>query len=437
MIRVAGVGGIGLNGDVENTFNWAPRLGLTYQLNQKTVIRGGYGRSYDIGVFGSLFGHSVTQNLPVLSIQNLNAPENFDRVFNLAGGPPPPVFPDVPDSGEFPLPNGVFARALPEKQRPPHVDAFNLTVQRELTPTMSIEVGYVGNRGGNVFAGDGPAININQASINGYPGVPRNQRRPYFNAVRLDAGRRLLLQLRRRTAYDSLQAKLTKRFADGYSLQVNYTLQRAEQESGEYFQTPLPPAAGLFDTALNRGPADWDRTHNLVISLVAELPIGRGRAYLTDVSPAMNLLVGGWQFNANTFILSGLPFNVSYRNAGADRDTGPESSRSHRRSGGTGNARPVVQRHADRRVRERVRQASRRNVRQPRTERAARPGLLAGRRVDVQELRVRRGPGARGADRGGEPLQPRQSRQPRFGGRGSGQPEPERRPNHVNGVRRQ
>jgi hypothetical protein len=104
---------------------------------------------------------------------------------------------------------------------------------------------------------------------------------------------------------------------------VNYTLQKAEQDSGEYFQTPLAPAQGLFDTALNRGPADWDRTHNLVLSLVAELPIGRGRLYLSDVSPTVNLFVGGWQFNTNTFIQSGLPFNVTYRNAGADRDTGP------------------------------------------------------------------------------------------------------------------
>ena len=66
-IKVAGVGGNGLNGDIENKLNWAPRVGATYQFNDKTVIRGGYGRSYDMGVFGSLFGHSVTQNLPVLS----------------------------------------------------------------------------------------------------------------------------------------------------------------------------------------------------------------------------------------------------------------------------------------------------------------------------------------------------------------------------------
>jgi Carboxypeptidase regulatory-like domain/TonB dependent receptor len=322
LIRVAGVGGIGLNGDVENNLNWAPRVGAAYQINEKTVIRGGYGRSYDIGVFGSLFGHSVTQNLPVLSIQQLNAPENFDRVFNLATGPRSPDFPDVPSNGEFPLPDGVFARALPEKQRPPHVDAFNVMVQRELTQRMSVEVGYVGNRGGNVFAGDGPAININQASIIGFPGVPRNQRRPYFNAFEWTQDVDFFCNCAE-NSYDALQAKLTKRFSDGYSLQVNYTLQKAEQDSAEYFQTPLPPAAGLFDTALNHGPADWDRRHNLVFSLVAELPIGRGRTFLADASPAMDLLVGGWQINTNTFIQSGLPFNVTYRNAGADRDTGP------------------------------------------------------------------------------------------------------------------
>jgi outer membrane receptor protein involved in Fe transport len=61
-IRVAGVGGIGTNFNVENNFkNLAPRLGIAYQLTSKTVLRMGYGRSYDIGVFGSIFGHAVTQ----------------------------------------------------------------------------------------------------------------------------------------------------------------------------------------------------------------------------------------------------------------------------------------------------------------------------------------------------------------------------------------
>ena len=163
-IAVVGVGDIPQNGGVENKLNWAPRLGATYQVTEKTVLRGGYGRVYDIGVFGSLFGHSVTQNLPVLAVQELNAPSNFDRVFTLAQGPSAPTFPTVPSSGRFPLPDGVFARALPGKQRPPTVDAFNVTVQHQLTSTMSIEAGYVGNRGRDVFAGDGPAIRLRRST---------------------------------------------------------------------------------------------------------------------------------------------------------------------------------------------------------------------------------------------------------------------------------
>src|SRR5438132_1212878 len=126
-IRVAGVSGIGLNGDVKNSLNWAPRVGITYQVNDKTVLRSGYGRSYDLGVFGSVFGHTVTQNLPVLSAQNISAPNTFDAVFNLKNGPPPPVFPAVPSNGLLPLPNGVGGRINPDTMHTPAVDGYKLT----------------------------------------------------------------------------------------------------------------------------------------------------------------------------------------------------------------------------------------------------------------------------------------------------------------------
>ena len=63
-----------MNGNIDNKFTaFAPRVGIAYQLTPKTVVRMGYGRSYDIGVFGSNFGHTVTQNLPVLLKQNVDA----------------------------------------------------------------------------------------------------------------------------------------------------------------------------------------------------------------------------------------------------------------------------------------------------------------------------------------------------------------------------
>ena len=60
-IRVAGEGPYGLNGNIENTLHaFAPRFGVAYQFSSKSVVRIGYGRSYDMGVFGSNFGHTVT-----------------------------------------------------------------------------------------------------------------------------------------------------------------------------------------------------------------------------------------------------------------------------------------------------------------------------------------------------------------------------------------
>jgi len=311
-ILVAGVGDVNLAGNIKNKINWAPRLGATYQLNQKTVVRAGFGRSYDIGVFGSTFGHSVTQNLPVLAVQQLNPPNNFDSVFNLRQGPSAPVFPAVPSNGRFRLPNGVFARALPETQNLSRVDAYNVTVQREISSSLSAEIAYVGNRGSG-FIGDGPASNVNEASLVGFPNVPRDQRRPYFGRYGWTQGIDFYSNTGK-SRYNALQTKVTKRFSGGFSLLTHYTLQSHKNNDGEYF---------FVDPDLNYGPANFIRRHVYVLAGNAELPFGKGRRYMSDASGALDAILGGWQLNANATVMSGLPFNVSYRDSGQDRDTGP------------------------------------------------------------------------------------------------------------------
>jgi hypothetical protein len=311
-IKVAGVGGIPLNGGVENSLNWAPRLGIAYQLTDRLVVRAGYGRSYDIGVFGSLFGHSVTQNLPVLSAQQISGGD-INAVFKLSQGPPAPVFPTVPDNGRFPLPNGVFTRLLPDKQTLPRVDQYNVTVQYQWTNSISVEAGYVGNKGSHTFAGDGPTFNVNQPTLAGFPNVPQDLRKPFFQKFGWTQGIDYFCNCAD-NRYDSLQTKINKRFSHGYSVLAHYTWQRAIQDSGDYF---------IYDRSVNRGPADWDRTHVFVLAQVAELPFGRGRKYLSGISKAADYAIGGWQFNSNTTIQSGLPFTPSYRDCGVERDVGP------------------------------------------------------------------------------------------------------------------
>ena len=327
-ILVAGVGDVDLNGNVENSYNFAPRFAAAYQFTEKTVLRAGYGRSYDIGVFGSLFGHSVTQNLPVLAVQELDL-GSANRVFTLAQGPPtftaffglnaPSNQGGVPNtslpaSGRFFLPDGVFARALPPKQRLPSVDAYNVTLQHQLTNEISLEVAYVGNKGTHAFAGGGPAANVNQVTAEGFfPGRDPNQFKPFFRKFGWTQGIDYFCNCAD-NRYNALQTKVTKRFTQGWSFLAHYTWQKAVFNDAEQF---------FFNRELNRGRQDFDRTHSFVMASTYELPFGRGKKYFGDASKAMNLLIGGIQFNQTTYIQSGLPFNVTYDRPQTELDTGP------------------------------------------------------------------------------------------------------------------
>jgi outer membrane receptor protein involved in Fe transport len=96
-VRVAGYGPIGLNLNIQNNYTFlAPRVGFAYQVMPRTVVRGGYGRAYDPGFFGDIFGQLVTQTIPVLQNQGLgqldgevyDAARNLDgSIYNVATGP--------------------------------------------------------------------------------------------------------------------------------------------------------------------------------------------------------------------------------------------------------------------------------------------------------------------------------------------------------------
>lgn len=327
---VAGIGDIPRDFGVENTFtNFAPRLGMTFQLTEKTVLRLGYGRSYDIGVFGSIFGHSVTQNLPVLARQNLNPAQNFQAVFGLAAGPPaftqffgltaPPnrggtPNTSLPSTGRFFTPDGVNPFIQPEKMRLGAVDAWNVTLQHQLTPTLSLEAAYVANKGTHVFTDNAPDYNLNQATLVGFlQGLSTNDRRPFFRRFGWSQDLRYHANDASNN-YHSLQVKVDKRLSQGYNFLAHYTWSRSLNFDSDYY--PIDPR-------LNYGLADFDRQHYFVLTNLWELPFGRGQKFLGDASRLVDLIIGGWQINSNTTWASGLPFSPGMAGCGALRDTGP------------------------------------------------------------------------------------------------------------------
>jgi outer membrane receptor protein involved in Fe transport len=346
VIRVAGYGPYGLNGNVDATWDaFAPRLGIAYQLRPKTVIRMGYGRSFDMGVFGSNFGHAVTQTLPVLASQTgydytsgnypTTVTPNVYPAFTLAQGPPAVVFPTIPSNGELPLggPSGnVVPRIRPTYVRLPTLDAWNATVQHQLTNTMTIEAAYVGNKSTHGFVGTGSTYNVNPVFIG--PGTsfndsfspltPPNQRRPFHDAFTtvyngvpvtccdIDLGNYFGNDAS--SKFNALEIKLDKRFSQGLQLLSHYTFAHAEQyDSGNEY---------VFDTHTAYGPNSQVRNHVWVTNLTYAFPFGRGKKYASNINKLEDYAIGGWQITGSTNWSGGLPWTAGYNECGEDQDSG-------------------------------------------------------------------------------------------------------------------
>lgn len=318
-VLIADSPGVGFDLNVKPANNlFAPRIGIAYKMGEKTVLRLGYGRGFDIGVFGSVFGHNVTQNLPVLGIQSNQPARNFDAVFNLAQGPVPLDPKTILDrqpkgpNGRPILPNGVTAFILPERLRMPTTDSWNVTLQRQTVGDITVEAAYVGTKGTHVFAGFGGDYDFNQATLVGYPNLTTNQRKPFFSKFGWTQNFRYYGSDASNN-FHSMQLKAEKRFSRGYSLLSHYTWSRSFHYTNTYYN---------IDATQAYGPNDNHRSHVFTLASVAELPFGKGRKFLGSAGGAVDAILGGWQFNVIYSLQSGLPFTPSYRDCNADRDTG-------------------------------------------------------------------------------------------------------------------
>jgi carboxypeptidase family protein/TonB-dependent receptor-like protein len=318
-VLIAGSEGVGLDLNQNGTLTTiAPRIGVAYRVTEKTVVRLGFGRGFDIGVFGSVFGHNVTQNLPVLAIQSNQPAQNYLSVFTLAQGPQP-LNPDTllnnqpkGPNGRPLLPNGVTAFILPKTLRLPTSDQWNVTVQRQLPGEVSVEAAYVGTKGTHVFAGNGGDYDFNQAIVQGAGTLTLNQRKPFFQKFGWSQNFRYYGSDASNN-YHGLQLKVDKRFSKGFSLLSHYTWSRSFNYTNTYYN---------IDATQAYGPNDNTRSHVFLFSGIYELPFGKGRRYLSGANKALDFIAGGWQMNTIFQWQSGLPFTPTYRDCNADRDTG-------------------------------------------------------------------------------------------------------------------
>ena len=362
-IRVGGYGPYGTNGNISNDLHaFAPRVGVAYEVAPRTVVRMGYGRSYDIGVFGSNFGHTVTQNLPVLLKQNYDATtysttaaggynpvtDQNGNPFTLDVGPtglgidPATAFPAIPSNGFIPLTAQLSGTHLrPIKQTLPTVDAWNATVQHQLTKSMTVEVAYVGSKGTHGFAGDGPNYDVNPVGLANFNAInplttaangkttlfTQNERRPLCGPeVTVATATQAIGDCSRigfdlanyygndaASTYNAFEVKVEKRFAQGLQFVSHYTYSHADNFTDSYY---------AIDHRIAWGPVDFSRNHVWVFSPIYELPFGRGKMFLGNANRAVDYAVGGWQISNTTNWSSGLPWTPSFNECGSEQDVG-------------------------------------------------------------------------------------------------------------------
>jgi len=364
-LSVAGIGGVGSNMNWQRTTNtWSPRIGIAYQVRPETVIRAGYGRSFDIGVFGSVFGHAATQNLPVLSSQQVTQTGGANSsAFTLAQGPPAPTPTAVPANGLLPNPGAsVNSRARPNPLRLPTLDAWNASLQQSLTPTLSLTIAYVGNKGTHTL-GDGsgntdnpmeaaitlpaqysitgqqlhfdPSVsattNFGVKALNGQPvpgispsGGTNNQTyltRYYGGKLPACADSNYVSPKDPligpgqcgwtngitdysddfNTHYNALQVTLTKQFTHGLSLNANYAWQHAISWQPGYY---------TWSHAATKGTDGFLRRQQFIIYGLYELPFGKNKLIGADWGNIANQIIGGWQLSPVLNYSSGLPFTL-------------------------------------------------------------------------------------------------------------------------------
>lgn len=313
-VLVAGVGSVPLNMGVKAyNLGFAPRIGIAYQLAAYTVLRAGYGRSFTPAGLGAVFGQAPDYDPPITNPQQITQLNNYSPVFSLLVGPPLPANPPIGSNGRYPLPNGLNVYYFfnpPSAYRIPLADSWNLTLQHQFTPTLTAELGYIGNVGRHLYINP----NVNQATLD--PNCASdgtcnnwNLRRLYYQKFALTQGIYETCNCDN-SSYHAMQVKVQKRASHGLDFLVTYTYGKAmaNSETGTAFSNNL-------NWWQDYGPANYDRTHALTISHVWELPFGRGRRFGGSVNRGIDTVLGGWAFSGISTFESGLPFTPAVSNA--------------------------------------------------------------------------------------------------------------------------
>jgi hypothetical protein len=272
--------------------NIAPRAGFAYSFGGKRqyVLRGGAGIFYGLEGFGG--DYPLILNSPNVN-QTFSGPSNFQIGPPVASVTDPPV-----------LSTGTTLYTIPSNFKNETIYEGNLSIEYQFANNFLLDVGYAGNRSRHLLAerqlgtgnnGNGPSNGLGGVkTTNGSFGCTSPT--CFFSDVRTFEGRA-------NADYDSLQAKLEKRYSMGIVSTVAYTFSHNRDNSTGLFGNPGDQRGNVGGplNALNlnadRADSALDHRHTFVASTLWDLPFGKGKKFGGSVSEMADKVVGGWQWN--------------------------------------------------------------------------------------------------------------------------------------------
>jgi hypothetical protein len=308
--------------------NWGPRLGLAYSVNDKTVIRAGYGISYmhfnrvgsadELGINGPqvVFG-LLTQSIP-------------------AGGSVPSTFITTqqgypasftsPSSFNPLIANNAY---IPADTKWPYIQNWMFSVQREILKNTVLEVAYTGNHSLRL-----PIIaDYNQAAPNAVTATCDASKNITTGCLGIQARRPIStftaiswVDPAGQMSYNGMSVRLEHKMSSGFYFLNSFTWSKAlgnsEQALESFPGSFVANPQNIRNLAAERGPSAYDVTVMNTTAVVYQIPFGRGRKFGSQWNRALDAVAGGWDLNGTNSANSGLPLDVVYSPAAINDVTG-------------------------------------------------------------------------------------------------------------------
>lgn len=284
--------------------NFMPRAGLAYKLNDKTVLRAGYGLYYSyMEPFGDnefLIGNPPFAYGVTLAGSTTNA------AVILAAGPPA-------GSTEFAKATGLQFSSFERNPKLSSAHQWNFNIQRQLGTDWLFEAGYSGSRGlhlvrqydGNYSAPGAGALNAKR--------IYRSLEIPGTGITTSPLAEVYSHRYDGNSNYHALLTKIERRFSSGFTVLGSYTFSKAIGDTCGGAAQGNAAGCGYQDPRnmrLEKAADNQDVPHRFVTSLLYDLPFGRGRRWGQTVHPIVEGVVGGWSIGSIVSASSGLPFSA-------------------------------------------------------------------------------------------------------------------------------